>query len=169
MKRTKIISKFLFYLTRGLAFIYLLTAFYGSFSWFTKTNIKTEQNQTIIHYPFTEKPFLILESNITYVVFAFLIPVLGYVLFFWLLSNVFKVFYQQKLFTRENIIHLKWFYLANIFLPVVLIIFSSFFIAVEKEIFLIAILHLFLGVFVFFMSAIFNQGLTIQDEQDLYI
>lgn len=125
MKRTKIISKFLFYLTRGLAWIYLLTAFYGGFSWFTKTNIKTEQNQTIIHHPLTEKPFLILESDLTYVVFAFLIPVLGYVLFFWLLSNVFKVFYQQKLFTQDNIIHLKWFYLANVFLPLVLIIFYS--------------------------------------------
>ena len=28
-------------------------------------------------------------------------------------------------------------------------------------------LHLLLGIFIFFMAAIFNQGLKLQDEQDL--
>ncbi|MBA5630153.1 DUF2975 domain-containing protein [Moheibacter lacus] len=169
MKKSKTISKFLFYLTRSLAWVYVMTVVYGSFSWFTQTNLELEQNQTIINYPFSEKSFLILEDNMTYFVFAFLIPVLCYALFFWLLSNVFKVFYQQKLFTQENIIHLRRFYLTNIFLPTTLIIFSSFFIEVEKEIISIVMLHLFLGVFAFFMSEIFSQGLNLQNEQDLYI
>jgi hypothetical protein len=35
--------------------------------------------------------------------------------------------------------------------------------------YLISVLHLFLGIFIFIISEIFNQGLTLQNEQDLYI
>ncbi|MCK7590613.1 DUF2975 domain-containing protein [Subsaxibacter sp. CAU 1640] len=169
MKKTKVISKILFYLTRGLAWVYILTAVYGGISWFTNTNSTIEQDRMIIQYPFTDSSFLILDNHLTYVLFSFLLPVVAYALFFWLLSNAFRVFYQDKLFVRENIVHLQRFYSANIFLPIVLVAFSSFFITVESEMFLIVILHLFLGVFAFFMSEIFNQGLNLQNEQDLYI
>ncbi|WP_424494149.1 DUF2975 domain-containing protein [Salinimicrobium sp. GXAS 041] len=125
--------------------------------------------QTIITYPFTDVSFLILDSNAEYLIFSFLIPVFAYGLFFWLLSNVFKVFYQDKLFTIENVVHMRRFYLVNIFLPTVLTIFTSFFVQIDRELFLIIILHLVIGVFVFFMSEIFNQGLHLQNEQDLYI
>ncbi|WP_423819638.1 DUF2975 domain-containing protein [Salinimicrobium sp. TIG7-5_MAKvit] len=169
MQKSIIISKVLYYISRILGGFYLITGLYGVFSWVTNTHLLINDKQTIITYPFTETSFLILDSNTTYLIFSFLIPVLGYGLFFWLLSNVFKVFYQDKLFTAENIVHLRRFYLINIFLPTVLTIFTSFFMPIEHEIFLIIILHLVLGVFVFFMSEIFNQGLHLQNEQDLYI
>ncbi|MEH1008243.1 DUF2975 domain-containing protein [Winogradskyella sp. ECml5-4] len=169
MQKSIIISKVLYYISRMLGGLYLVTGVYGSFSWITNTHMLIKDKQTIITYPFTEESFLILDSNTTYLIFSFLIPVLGYGLFFWLLSNVFKVFYQDKLFTAENIVHLRRFYLVNIFLPAVLTIFTSFFMPIEHEMFLIIILHLVLGVFVFFMSEIFNQGLHLQNEQDLYI
>ncbi|WP_338731465.1 DUF2975 domain-containing protein [Mangrovimonas cancribranchiae] len=169
MQKSNIISKVLYYISRILGGLYLITGVYGLFSWVTNTHLLIKDKQTIITYPFTETSFLILDSNTTYLIFSFLIPVLGYGLFFWLLSNVFKVFYQDKLFTAENIVHLRRFYLVNIFLPTVLTIFTSFFMPIEHEMFLIIILHLVLGVFVFFMSEIFNQGLHLQNEQDLYI
>ncbi|WP_417291684.1 DUF2975 domain-containing protein [Corallibacter sp.] len=169
MQKSIIISKVLYYISRILGGLYLITGVYGLFSWVTNTHLLIKDKQTIITYPFTEASFLILDSNTTYLIFSFLIPVLGYGLFFWLLSNVFKVFYQDKLFTAENIVHLRRFYLVNIFLPTVLTIFTSFFMPIEHEMFLIIILHLVLGVFVFFMSEIFNQGLHLQNEQDLYI
>ncbi len=169
MQKSIIISKVLYYISRILGGLYLITGVYGVFSWVTNTHLLINDKQTIITYPFTETSFLILDSNTTYLIFSFLIPILGYGLFFWLLSNVFKVFYQDKLFTAENIVHLRRFYLINIFLPTVLTIFTSFFMPIEHEMFLIIILHLVLGVFVFFMSEIFNQGLHLQNEQDLYI
>ncbi len=169
MQKSIIISKVLYYISRILGGLYLITGVYGLFSWITNTHLLINDKQTIITYPFTKTSFLILDSNTTYLIFSFLIPVLGYGLFFWLLSNVFKVFYQDKLFTAENIVHLRRFYLVNIFLPTVLTIFTSFFMPIEHEMFLIIILHLVLGVFVFFMSEIFNQGLHLQNEQDLYI
>ena len=169
MQKSMIISKVLHYISRVLGGVYIVTGIYGLFSWMTNTHLLIKNKQTIITYPFTEKAFLILDSNTTYLIFSFLIPVFGYGLFFWLLSNVFKVFYQDKLFTSENIVHLRRFYLVNIFLPTVLTIFTSFFMPIEHEMFLIIILHLVLGVFVFFMSEIFNQGLHLQNEQDLYI
>ena len=169
MRKSIIISKVLYYISRILGGLYLITGVYGLFSWVTNTHLLIKDKQTIITYPFTKTSFLILDSNTTYLIFSLLIPVLGYGLFFLLLSNVFKVFYQDKLFTAENIVHLRRFYLVNIFLPTVLTIFTSFFMPIEHEMFLIIILHLVLGVFVFFMSEIFNQGLHLQNEQDLYI
>ncbi|MHA7832817.1 MAG: DUF2975 domain-containing protein [Flagellimonas sp.] len=169
MKKTRILSKILYAITRSLAWIYLVIALYGSFAWITKTNIQIGDTTTTINYPFTDISFLILDNNWSYFLFAFLLPVLSYTLFFWLLSNVFKVFYQEKLFTQPNIAHLKRFYSANLIFPIVLVAFSSFFIAIEKGIFIIIALHLVLGIFIFIISEIFNQGLSLQNEQDLYI
>lgn len=169
MKKTRIISKVLFVITRVLAWVYLITTLYGAFGWLTEINTQTDKFKKIIEYPFTDIPFLILDNNLTYLIFAFLLPMLAYTLFFWLLSNVFKVFFQEKLFTQSNIIHLKRFYLTNIILPVLLVIFSSFFIEIDTGILMIIALHLVLGVFIFIFSEIFKQGLNLQNEQDLYI
>lgn len=169
MKKTKILSKTLFVITRILAWIYFITTLYGTVGWLTNINTRTDEFNKIIEYPFTDFSFLILDNNLAYLIFAFLLPMLAYTLFFWLLSNVFKVFFQEKLFTQLNILQLKRFYLTNIILPVLLVIFSSFFIEIEIGILMIIALHLFLGVFIFIFSEIFNQGLNLQNEQDLYI
>ncbi len=169
MKKTKILSKILYAITRSLAYIYMVIALYGTLSWITRSNIQIEDTRAVINYPFTDISFLILDNNWSYFLFSFLLPVLSYSLFFWLLSNVFKVFNGEKLFTQPNIVHLKRFYLANLIFPIVLVAFSSFFIEIEKGIFIIVALHLVLGVFIFIISEIFNQGLSLQNEQDLYI
>ncbi|USD24719.1 DUF2975 domain-containing protein [Flagellimonas marinaquae] len=169
MKKTRVLSTILYAITRSLAWIYLVIALYGGFAWLTKTNIRTEHTRAIINYPFSDVSFLILDNNWSYFLFAFLLPVSSYTLFFWLLSNVFKVFYREKLFTQPNVAHLKRFYAANLIFPIVLVAFSSFFIEIDKGIFIIVALHLVLGVFIFIISEIFNQGLSLQNEQDLYI
>jgi hypothetical protein len=169
MRKSIIISKILFYISRILGGLYLIIGIYGLFSWVTHTHLQIKDKQTIITYPFIEQPFLILDSNTTYLIFAFLIPVFAYALFFWLLSQVFMVFHQDKLFTGVNIAHLRRFYLVNIILPTMLAIFTSFFMSIDSELSIIIILHFVLGIFVFFMSEIFNQGLNLQNEQDLYI
>lgn len=169
MKKTKFISKVLSAVTKIMAWLYLITAIYGLACWVSQTNIKTIEDRNIIEYPFTDISFLILDNNLSYLVFSFLLPILSYALFFWLLSKVFKVFYKEKLFTKANIFHLKRFYVTNLFLPVLLVAVSSFFTEIETGIFLIVALHMFLGVFIFIISEIFNQGLHLQNEQDLYI
>ena len=83
---------------------------------------------------------------------------------------MFSVFKQPKLFTKYGVNRLKWFYLANIFVPILTILLATIF-AKEKEEGLAwgAIIHFFLGVFAFFFAALFKQGLHLQNEQDLYI
>jgi hypothetical protein len=169
MKRTKLISRILFAITRILAWLYLVTTIYTIICWLLKINIQQTETQNIIKYPFTDTLFLILDNNLTYLVFTFLLSFLFYTLFFWLLSNVFKVFLQNKLFTVANIVHLKRFYELNLFVPILLVILASFFVEIEKGVFLIIALHLFLGIFVFILSEIFKQGVDLQNEQDLYI
>lgn len=169
MERTHFISKILYAITRGLTWLYLVSTLYSLVSWITQTNVDITGKAIIIKYPFTDTRFLLLDNNASYLVFSFLLPILFYTLFFFLLSNVFKVFYQDRLFTAANIIHLKRFYAANLFLPVLLVIVATFFTKIENGVFLIILLHLFLGVFVFIISEIFKQGLHLQNEQDLYI
>lgn len=169
MKKTRIISKVLFTATRIMACLYFLTALYAIICWAFNINMKNLEGKNIIEYPFTDTSFLVLDNNLWYWVFSFLLPLLSYALFFWLLSNVFKVFYQKKLFTTQNIIQLKRFYVTNLGLPLLLVILSSFFVEIEMGIFLIVALHLFLGIFIFIISEIFKQGLNLQNEQDLYI
>lgn len=102
-------------------------------------------------------------------IFSFLSVLITYGIFFWLSARVFKVFFQQKLFTQENIIQLKRFYLYNIFIPLPLVIIASFFVEVESMIWGLVFIHFMLGIFCLFLANIFKQGLHLQNEQDLFI
>jgi hypothetical protein len=99
-----------------------------------------------------------------------LIPIGFYGVFFLLLSNVFNAFKQPKLFTKYGVSQLKCFYLANITLPWLTILLASIFAGkIEEGLEWVAIIHFFLGVFAYFLAAIFKQGLELQNEQDLFI
>ena len=153
----------------AMSFIYGATTLYALVCKLTNINIHYTGKQEIIAYPFTDTPFLILNPTWSYWLFSFLIPILFYALFFFFLANVFKVFLQQRIFIGENIVHLKRFYIHNLFVPVILVFIASFFEEIETPVFIIVALHFFLGVFVFILSDIFRQGLNLQNEQDLYI
>jgi hypothetical protein len=122
-----------------------------------------------VFYPFTTAPFLNGDYNLPYIVFYFLLPISLYGLFFLLVSNVFKVFFQPRLFTEYGIGRLKGFYLANLIIPGATILLTSIFTEVDNASIVFVALHFILGVFAFFLAAIFKQGVHLQNQQDLII
>ncbi|MWB95497.1 DUF2975 domain-containing protein [Flavobacterium sp. GA093] len=171
MKTTHIVSKILFYITRFLAFVYFTLAGYSLLALATGWSLRFKDNGKYFQvcYPFTEKPLMLGDYNIPYIIFDFLAPLSLYGLFFLLISNVFKVFFQPKLFTQNGIDHLRRFYLANLLLPSITIFLASLFVPLDNEVSIFIVLHFMLGVFAYFLAAIFKQGLNLQNEQDLFI
>jgi hypothetical protein len=171
MNQTKIISRILFYICALLSAGYLITFVYALFCLITGFSVTSYKEGKFLHinYPFTEQPFLNIENNYPYMIFSFMLVLITYGIFFWLSAWVFKVFFQQKLFTQENIIRLKKFYLYNIFIPLPLVIIASFFVEVESMIWGLVFIHFMLGIFCLFLANIFKQGLHLQNEQDLFI
>ncbi|PWN59781.1 DUF2975 domain-containing protein [Chryseobacterium viscerum] len=171
MNQTKIISRILFYICSLLSAGYLITFVYSLFCLITGFSITPYKGEKFLHinYPFTEQPFLNIENNYPYMIFSFMLVLITYGIFFWLSARVFKVFFQQKLFTQENIIQLKRFYLYNIFIPLPLVIIASFSVEVESMIWGLVFIHFMLGIFCLFLANIFKQGLHLQNEQDLFI
>lgn len=172
MNKVKIISTVLFYITRFFAILYLVTTLYSLISLITEWCFITKENGLYfsICYPFTETPFLNGENNWAYKVFNFLIPIGLYGAFFLLVSNVFNAFRQPRLFTKYGVDQLRRFYLANFTLPWIAILLASIFAGkIEEGLEMVPVIHFFLGVFTYFLAAIFKQGLQIQNEQDLII
>ena len=164
-------SRILFYICSLLSTGDLITFVYSLFCLITGFSVTPYKEGQFLHinYPFTEQPFLNIENNYSYMIFSFLSVLITYGIFFWLSARVFKVFFQQKLFTQENIIQLKRFYLYNIFIPLPLVIIASFFVEVESMIWGLVFIHFMLGIFCMFLANIFKQGLHLQNEQDLFI
>ncbi|HEY1195337.1 DUF2975 domain-containing protein [Flavobacterium sp.] len=171
MKTTHIVSRILFYLTRFLAVVYFFLAVYSVFTLVTGLFLTFKENGKYFQvcYPFTSHPLMLGDYNLPYILFDFLAPLSLYGLFFLLSSNVFKVFFQPKLFTKNSVVHLKRFYLSNLFIPSIVILFAFFFVPLDNEVMLFIILHGMLGAFAYFLAAIFKQGLNLQNEQDLFI
>lgn len=171
MNQTKIISKILFYICSVLSIGYLITTIYSLLCLATGFSVTPYKEDQYLHinYPFTEQPFLNIENNYTYILFSFLLVLISYGIFFWLSAKVFRVFFQSKLFTQENILQLKRFYLYNIFIPLPLVVVASFFVEVESMIWGLVFIHFMLGIFCLFLANIFKQGLHLQNEQDLFI
>ena len=172
MKKVKIISTILFYPVRILAIVYLIVTLYSAISVFTEWSYITRENGNnfSVCYPFTDTPFLNGHNSWGYKLFNFLIPI-GFIgIFFLILSNIFNVFRQQRLFTFYGVKQLKWFCLINIFiLPVNILLASVFSGEIEEGLDIVAVVVFILGIFSFFLAAIFKQGLNLQNEQDLYI
>ncbi|AZA82762.1 DUF2975 domain-containing protein [Chryseobacterium lactis] len=171
MNQTKIISKILFYICTLLSVGYLITFVYSILCLTTDFSVTPYKDGQYLHinYPFTEQPFLNIENNYPYIIFSFLLVLISYGIFFWLSAKVFKVFFQEKLFTRDHIQQLKRFYLYNIFIPLPVVVVASFFVEVESIIWGLVFIHFMLGIFCLFLANIFKQGLHLQNEQDLFI
>ena len=91
----------------------------------------------------------------------------SYGIFFWLLSNVFHAFAQEPLFTKQAVERLTAFTVANVLIPFS-VAWGIFRNDGDAAVVIIA-LHLILGVFSYFMTAIFQQGFSLQREQDLIV
>lgn len=171
MNQTKIISRILFYICSLLSAGYLIMVLYSLLCLITGFSVTPYKNGQYLHInlPFTEQPFLNIENNYPYMIFSFLLVLIAYGIFFWFSAKVFRVFFQQKLFTVENIAQLKKFYLYNIFFPLPLAVIASFFVEVESMVWGLVFIHFMLGIFCLFLANIFKQGLHLQNEQDLFI
>lgn len=110
-----------------------------------------------------------IDDNYSYIIFSFFAVLLAYGIFFWVSALVFRVFFQEKLFTAGNIRLLTIFYRYNIFIPLPLVIVASFFVEVESVVWGLVFIHFMLGIFCLFLANIFKQGLHLQNEQDLFI
>lgn len=171
MKHVRWISVGLRYLFLALAVVYFSTALYTGLVLIFDFNMVliTEQGTRLtIMYPFTSQPFLLAENTGVYILQMFL-GIGLYGLFFLLLSNVFLSFSREKLFTMQNIRNLQWFYRANLIVPIAVLLLLNLISQAEEEMLIIVVLHGVLGVFAFFMAAIFKQGVNLQKEQDLFI
>ena len=171
MRTTYIVSKILFYVTRFLAIVYFILALYSVLTLSTGWSLTFKNSGTYFQvcYPFTNHPLMLGDYNLPYIILDFLAPLSLYGLFFLLISNVFKVFFQPKLFTQNGINHLRQFYLDNLLLPGITIFIASIFVPLDNEVSIFIVLHFMLGVFAYFLAAIFKQGLNLQNEQDLFI
>ncbi len=171
MNNVKIISKILFFITRFLAGFYFVIATYSGIALLTgwSLNIKEGGKYFQVCFPFTKTGFLNGDYNLPYIFFEFLIPLSLYGLFFLLLSNVFKVFFQPRLFSENGVKHLRRFYLGNFIIPGLMVLLVSSIDNPETDGILVIVLHAIIGVFAYFLAAIFKQGLDLQNEKDLFI
>ncbi|MGB4771685.1 MAG: hypothetical protein WBP58_09505 [Chitinophagaceae bacterium] len=171
MRASKKISAFLYYSFLIVSGGYMATALYTLVNCVFRGPFfeLLESNRFAINYPFSTKHFLLgSEYTIKYV--AEMVLGLGlYGIFFFVLSGVFNAFRQEKLFTLFGIRNLKRFYVFNLFIyPLLVLVWSG--ITVEDfPFFAMVTAHLIMGIFVFFMHAIFEQGVKLQNEQDLFI
>lgn len=171
MKTTRIISAFLFYLVRIISLFYFATTLYI----IIVTSLKTtalrilENNRFAVCYPFTNKNFILgSEYNLAYII-EMVVTLAFYSLFFFGLSNVFKAFKQTKLFTCKGVFHLKVFYITNLLIAP--IVFGIISIQPKEDFPYLAMIvaHAIIGIFAFFIAAIFQQGVNLQTDQDLII
>ncbi len=171
MNNVKLVSRFLFFITRFLAGFYFLMFTHSGIALLTGWSLKFKENGKYFQvcFPFTKTAILNGDYNIPYIFLEFLIPMALYGLFFLLLGNVFKVFFQPRLFTNTGITHLKRFYLGNFIIPTVMVLLVSFIDEPEIDGVMIIVLHAIIGVFAYFLAAIFKQGLVLQNEKDLFI
>ena len=170
MKTVRLISGILRYASRITAWGYLLTFLYASASLATGwcLHLTEQQQRFVICYPFTVQPFLLGEYQSGYIL-MFLLLLGLYALFFFLVGNVFRVFTKIRLFTPFGVNQLRRFYVANLVLPLCAAMVVFPFYTLDSTVPILITLHAILGIFTYFMAAIFRQGLALQDEQDLII
>jgi hypothetical protein len=173
MKTVRLVSSVLFYVSRAAAFLFLLTAVYSAgvvLSYYYSSSaalpIQITDQYFTIFYPFTRTPFLLGDYTASFLFSSFL-TIAFYGLFLWLLSDVFRAFRQQKLFTKKGVSRLSRFYITNLLVPLLLLLMLLLFQNDISDLVRIMFLHLVIGIFAWFMAAIFKQGVILQEEQDL--
>jgi hypothetical protein len=174
MKAVRLTAGILYHLSRFLSVLILLIVGYATaiiliYQVYPSATLPfrvLENNSFRLLLPFTQTPFLLGDYTVAYLV-SYLSTMAFYGLFLWMLSDVFKTFRQPKLFTPKGVLRLSRFYILNLVVPFVFLLLLLWFGQEIIDIVRIILLHLVIGVFAFFMAAIFRQGLILQEEQDL--
>lgn len=169
MKNTSTISRILYYISSLLALGFFLTTFYTIICLIGTSNVVLGEGgkHLDILFPFTREVFLTIDRNPLYLFFGLLLPLSLYSIFFWSASRVCKVFFQPKLFTQRNIRQLQQFYWLNIIGPVATVWLISYFIPLGGVVWLLVLVHLFLGAITYFLTSVFKQALLPQNGQEL--
>src|SRR5215210_3593814 len=109
MKNVKVISAILHLISKVMAVLYILTVCYAGLVFLLakkpggSTLLEIRQpGQFVIMLPFTHTPFLLGDYTTRYIL-PMLFATAAYGIFAWLLGEVFKVFKQEKLFTRQGV------------------------------------------------------------------
>jgi hypothetical protein len=174
MKLVQLSSTVMFYFVRLLAVLYLLTGFYTALALLLHRLgmagglISIEGNRFVIFYPAGSSAFLMGDYTFEYLSGA-LGVIFVYGTFFWLLGDVLSAFRQSKLFTHTAVRQLTRFYVLNLIGPPVVFLLMLLFSVNETAALVILFLHFIIGIFSFFMAAIFKQGLSLQEQQDFTI
>ncbi|ANE49618.1 DUF2975 domain-containing protein [Flavisolibacter tropicus] len=174
MRSVRLLAGILYYLSRIFSVMVLSITVYA-----TATILLYEMNSSFslpfrvledgsfkLFLPFTQTTFLLGDYTSSYLV-SYLMMLAFYGLFLWLLADVFHAFKQPRLFTPKGVVRLTRFYLTNIIVPFVFIFLLIVFGNELLDIVRITLLHFVIGVFAYFIAAIFKQGLVLQEEQDL--
>lgn len=171
MKVVRIIASFLYVVTKIVAFFYLLVGLYALINCVFEGPFFEimEKNRYAINFPFTKQHFLLGSEYTVAYVSEMVLGLALYGLFFLVLSSVFKTFKQERLFTLDGLKNLKHFYQFNLILYPISAIIWSLFSVEDFPFFAMIVAHAIMGIFIFFMAAIFQQGVNLQNEQDLYI
>jgi len=164
----KSLSVYLFYISRiasiaiGLLLLFILVSFLTG-------NFELTDNQFEIKIPFVEtyiKGFYELR-----IITTITLTLIFYILFFYFLSIIFKTFKAESLFTRTAIRQLNNFALFNIIGSPIAFILIHVLIMKHTNFRDLPtyLLHILLGIFVFFIVAVFKKGFKVQTENDLTI
>lgn len=186
MKNIRLIAKIFHYITKVLSVVYFIGAAYifiilclskllpNISSLPIRFYERTYENISVprfdIFIPFTEAP-LFLGRATSWGMTEIVLGIALYGLFFYLISQVFDAFRQEKIFTNQAIKALMQFAKASFGLPPLFLIFL--FMAPDYEVgneeVSVLFLHILLGIFALFQAEIFKEGFTLQQEQDLTI
>lgn len=171
MKFSKTFSAVLSYISRFFSVLYLGSSLYAFIILVAETSafrLKDGGKHFVINFPFSDAGFLAGENYARYK-FEMVAGIGLYGVFLWMLANLFDTFRQAKLFTQKSVKRLTWFYIANFTIPPLFLILHIIANDAISELIVLTFLHTVLGIFAYFMSIIFKQGLKLQSEQDLFI
>lgn len=164
---TKSLSTNLFYTTIVLAITCGIGVLLLGYA-ITMESFDTVGNHLRIEVPITGLHLDIFnESNAPMMLIASL---LFYAIFFFSLSEVFKTFGAEKLFSQQVEKTLTYFAILNLVTPIAYVLAHALIIQPTHFIQLpYALLHLVLGIIVFFIAALLKQGKQLQLDNDLTI
>jgi hypothetical protein len=142
MKTARFIARILYYVTRISAVLYLLVTAYAL--------------AVVLLFLTTSASWLPVSVSASN----------GFVIYYPFTQTPFLLG-DYSLFTKKGFSQLSRFYSVNLTVPVLILIILAVLGQEVQDIIRITFLHLVIGVFAFFMAAIFKQGLFLQEEQDL--
>ncbi|MEW7278775.1 DUF2975 domain-containing protein [Aquimarina sp. 2201CG1-2-11] len=164
----KSLSQLLFYITRLTTIGYSIFLLFISYAFVSDNFIGVSNGQFQIGIPLTDSAIKGGYDSST--IGSIIVFFIFYILFFYILSMVFRTFREEVLFTELAIKYLTYFAIINLFFPFVYGVLQSIILyKIDFNDLSIAFLHIILGVFSMFIITIFKQGVQLQEETELTI